>query len=309
MSVQDLLYYGKARLRKAGIENGANEAEYFLCHLLHVNRTWVFLHGDAPVPAENEAQYRLWIDKRCTHYPMQYILGEQPFMEFSFYVNEHVLIPRQDTEILVEQAIKRLKPHMHVLDLCCGSGCIGLSLAKLSGVHVTLADISEEAIEVAEKNAVRLGLTVEESVREPGMAGQDGKKEPELMSEDNAGHASNCVRLLVSDIFERIEGHYDMIVSNPPYIRSDVIPTLMEEVRDFEPALALDGGGDGLDFYRRIVKEAGSYLNEDGYICFEIGYDQGNDLRQILVAARYGDIEVVKDLAGLNRVVLARKKQ
>ncbi|MDE5965597.1 MAG: peptide chain release factor N(5)-glutamine methyltransferase [Lachnospiraceae bacterium] len=284
MNVQDLLSYGKARLLEAGIENGANEAEYFLCHLLQVNRTWIFLHSDAAVSAENESQYRMWISKRCTHYPMQYILGEQPFMEFCFYVNEHVLIPRQDTEILVEQAMKRLKPHMHILDLCCGSGCIGLSLAKLSGACVTLADISEKAIEVAGKNAERLGLTVE-----------DGENE------------KNSVRFVVSDIFERIEGQYDMIVSNPPYIRSDVIPTLMEEVRDFEPALALDGGGDGLDFYRRIVKEAGSYLNEDGYICFEIGYDQGNDLRQILVAARYGDIEIVKDLAGLDRVVLARK--
>ncbi len=278
MCVQEMLDYGKQRLLESGIENAANESVYFMESLLHVNRTWIFLHGKARMKEADVIQYKEWIDMRCTHYPMQYILGEQPFMDFTFYVNEHVLIPRQDTEILVEQAIKRLKPGRNVLDICCGSGCIGLSLAKLSGVYVTLSDISGEAMEVVRENVKRLGL-----------------------------QSTDKVNLVCSDLFDCIEGRFDMIISNPPYIKSNVIPTLMQEVRDYEPVLALDGGRDGLNFYKRIINEAGSYLNENGYLCFEIGYDQGQDLRQIFVDACYSDIEIVKDLAGLDRVAIGRK--
>lgn len=296
MTINELLEYGKTKLTEAGIENGRNEAGYLLEALLHAERTYLFLHGAEVVKPEVAERYQAWIVRRCTHYPMQYILGEQPFMGFTFYVNEHVLIPRQDTEVLVEEAEKRLISGMQVLDLCCGSGCIGLSLARRKGVNVTLTDISEGALTVTAENARRLGFTPAGTV----MADDEGS----AVSPDSG---TQQVGILQSDLFDKVTGCYDMIVSNPPYIRTDVIPTLMEEVREYEPVLALDGREDGLFFYRRIVKEAGSYLNENGYICFEIGYDQGEDLRQILVDARYRDIQIVKDLAGLDRVVLARK--
>lgn len=273
MTITQLLQYAREQLENANILNSMNEARYMLEALLKVDRNYLFMHGPETVEDVRCEQYRQWVKKRSTHYPMQYIIGEQPFMDFTFYVDENVLIPRQDTEVLVEEAVKYLSQDMQVLDLCCGSGCIGLSLGRLTGAHVTLADISEGAIAVTKRNAQRLGL--------------------------QAG-------IILSDLFEKIEQKYDMIVSNPPYIRSDVIPSLMEEVREYEPMLALDGREDGLYFYRRIVDEARKFLNEDGYLLFEIGYDQGDDLREILVGAGYSEIQVLKDLAGLDRVVTAR---
>ncbi len=273
MTITQLLQYGREQLENANIPNSMNEARYMLEALLKVDRNYLFMHGPETVEDVRCEQYRQWVKKRSTHYPMQYIIGEQPFMDFTFYVDENVLIPRQDTEILVEEAVKYLSQDMQVLDLCCGSGCIGLSLGRLTGAHVTLADVSEGAIAVTKRNAQKLGLQV---------------------------------KIILSDLFEKIEQKYDMIVSNPPYIRSDVIPSLMEEVREYEPMLALDGREDGLYFYRRIVDEARKFLNEDGYLLFEIGYDQGDDLREILVGAGYSEIQVLKDLAGLDRVVTAR---
>lgn len=273
MTITQLLTFGREQLEKADIENGTNEARYLLEALLGTDRNFLFMHGQETVPAPECDRYKAWVKKRCTHYPMQYITGEQPFMGFSFSVDENVLIPRQDTEVLVEEALRYLTPGMQVLDLGCGSGCIGLSLCGLSGADVTLADVSEGAIAVAKRNAKRLGMQVS---------------------------------IICSDLFGKISQKYDMIVSNPPYIRSDVIPTLMEEVRDYEPALALDGRADGLYFYRRIADEARMFLNEDGYLLFEIGYDQGDDLRKILVDTGFDEIRVKKDLAGLDRVVTAR---
>ena len=274
MTIDELLIYGRQALQSAGIDNAVNEAKYLLEALLHVDRSFLFMHGSDLVAEDTHRQYKAWITKRSTHYPMQYIIGEQPFMDFTFYVDENVLIPRQDTETLVEEAVKYLASDMTVLDLCCGSGCIGLSLAKMTGANVTLADVSEGALAVTRRNAKRLGLQLAEVVH--------------------------------SDLFDNIRKRYDMIVSNPPYIRTDVIPTLMEEVREYEPMLALDGRSDGLYFYRKIADEARKFLNEEGYLLFEIGYDQGDDLRKILVDAGYDKIEVLKDLAGHNRVVKAR---
>ncbi len=283
MTINALLQYGKDHLLKAGIDNAANEAWYFLEALLKKDRTYLFLHGTDMVDKACQDRYTKWITKRMTHYPMQYILGEQPFMDSVFYVNEDVLIPRQETELLVMEAFTYLAPGMDVLDMCCGSGCIGLSLAKRMHVNVTLADISKKALAVADENKRR------------------------LFPDGDFGDDHGEILLLCSDVFDHVTKSYDMIVSNPPYIRTDVIPTLMEDVRDYEPLLALDGSRDGLYFYRKIVKEAGSYLNENAHICFEIGYDQGEDVRKILVDAHYRDVQVKKDLAGLDRVVTARK--
>ena len=275
MTIQECIRYGQNRLMAAGIENASNEARYLLEDTLSVDRSYLFVHDRDEVSDEHVAQYRNWIERRCAHEPMQYITGWQEFMGLPFYVNEHVLIPRQDTEVLVEEAMKRLMPGMQVLDLCCGSGCIGISLVKLSCVEAVLADISTDALKVAAKNAQKL---LERS-------------QPKIIQ---------------TDLFSEIAGRFDMIVSNPPYIRSDVIATLMEEVKEYEPVLALDGREVGLYFYREIAGQAGGYLRDGGYLLFEIGYDQGDDLRKILVEEGYEEIQIIKDLAGLDRVAIAR---
>jgi len=192
-------------------------------------------------------------------------------MGYLFYVDEHVLIPRQDTETLAEEALKVLKPGMEVLDLCTGSGCILISLMKMcEGLYGTGSDISEEALEVARKNACRL--------------------------EVNA-------TFIRSSLFEHISGRYDLIVSNPPYIRTSVIQELQEEVRLHDPFIALDGKEDGLYFYREIIKAGGGYLKPGGYLMFEIGYDQGTEVASLMEKHGYRNIMVKKDLAGLDRVV------
>lgn len=192
-------------------------------------------------------------------------------MGYPFYVDEHVLIPRQDTETLAEEALKVLKPGMQVLDLCTGSGCILISLMKMcEGLYGTGSDISEEALEVARKNACRL--------------------------EVNA-------TFIRSSLFEHISGRYDLIVSNPPYIRTSVIQELQEEVRLHDPFIALDGKEDGLYFYREIIKAGGGYLKPGGYLMFEIGYDQGTEVASLMEKHGYRNIMVKKDLAGLDRVV------
>lgn len=273
MTIKELLTWGIETLTEASVEYPEADGRFLMEAALEANRTYLLLHGTEPVSESQEVLYREWIMKRSIHYPLQYILGEQPFMEFTFYVNEHVLIPRQDTEVLVEEALKVVTSDMKVLDMCCGSGCIGLSICKMAGADVTLADISKEALKVTSINSEKLEVDV---------------------------------TIWESDLFSNISGTYDMIISNPPYIRSDVIPTLMEEVKNHEPMLALDGKEDGLYFYRRIADEARKYLNDEGYLYFEIGYDQGEDLREILVGLQYKDIQVIKDLAGLDRVVKAR---
>ena len=192
-------------------------------------------------------------------------------MGYPFYVDEHVLIRRQDTETLAEEALKVLKPGMQVLDLCTGSGCILISLMKMcEGLYGTGSDISEEALEVARKNACRL--------------------------EVNA-------TFIRSSLFEHISGRYDLIVSNPPYIRTSVIQELQEEVRLHDPFIALDGKEDGLYFYREIIKAGGGYLKPGGYLMFEIGYDQGTEVASLMEKHGYRNIMVKKDLAGLDRVV------
>jgi release factor glutamine methyltransferase len=209
--------------------------------------------------------------------PLAYVLGEWEFYGLKLYVNEHVLIPRQDTEILVEEVLKELHDGMEVLDMCTGSGCILISLLRYSnrckGVGV---DISEEALQVAQSNAGNLLKSC----------------------------LDDCsINFVQSDLFENVTGKYEFIVSNPPYIRSDVIPTLMPEVKDHEPMQALDGTADGLYFYRRITGEGREYLKKGGMLYFEIGYDQAADVSNIMAEAGFAEIKVVKDFAGLDRVV------
>lgn len=265
---------GRALLEDAGMEEAALDARLLLEYVCSTNRNDLLVHGDREVTAEQQEQYFEAIARRQARIPLQHITGVQEFMGLEFNVNEHVLIPRQDTEILVEEVMKDEYDGSRILDMCTGSGCILISLLHYSnwcrGVGV---DISASALEVAEQNACKL-LAQE--------------KRPTFIE---------------SDLFEKVEGTFDIIVSNPPYIRTAVIDTLMPEVKDHEPMQALDGTEDGLFFYRKIVKEAPVYLKKGGRLYFEIGYDQGTEVSELMENAGFMQVRVIKDYAGLDRVV------
>lgn len=278
MTYGELYHWGEKELLEAGIGEAALEARLLLEHVCGTNRNDLLVHPDRAVEEEQHAVYGKLVRQRCTRIPMQHLTGMQEFMGLSFSVNEHVLIPRQDTEILVEEALRSLHDGMEVLDLCTGSGCILISILHYSNdCRGVGTDISEAALEVARRNGERL---------------LGGKKNGECE-----------VRFVRSDLFSEISGKYDIIVSNPPYIRSDVIGTLMPEVRDHEPGLALDGGADGLVFYRKIAAESRDYLYGGGMLFLEIGYDQGAAVSTLLEEAGFVEVQVVKDYAGLDRVV------
>lgn len=283
MNYRELYLEGKGALADAGIAEAELDARLLLEFVCKTDRNTLLVHGDKEVTGEEERIFRELIGRRCGRVPLQQLTGVQEFMGLEFTVNEKVLIPRQDTEILVEEALRSLHDGMRVLDLCTGSGCILISLLRYSnncsGVG---ADLSAEALEVAAENAGRL------------LGGQ-------VLA--GAGEGEKNVCFLQSDLFERVEGMFDMIVSNPPYIRTRVIDTLMPEVREHEPRQALDGGEDGLLFYREILRGCGSYLKKGGTLFFEIGYDQGEAVRRLMEQAGFLEVCVVKDYGGMDRVV------
>lgn len=271
MNYRKLYETGKDRLEKAGIQEAALDARLLLEEVCRTDRNTLLVHGDRAVTEEEETQFRIFIDRRSTHEPLQQITGWQEFMGLRFSVTEDVLVPRQDTETLVEEVMRYLRDGMEILDVCTGSGCILLSLLRYSnGCRGVGCDISEKALAVAGQNAKELGISAQ---------------------------------FIQSDLFESIEGRFEYIVSNPPYIRKDMIPTLMEEVRDHEPLIALDGGEDGLDFYRKITREATEHLYSGGMLFFEIGYDQGEAVKLLMEEEGYEEVTVSQDLAGLDRVV------
>ncbi|MBS6194721.1 MAG: peptide chain release factor N(5)-glutamine methyltransferase [Clostridiales bacterium] len=277
-TLRETLKEGEQRLLKAGVPDGRTDAWALMEFAFGIEKSYYFLHENDKIDEEQGKRYEKLLKQREERIPLQQITGSAWFMGYEFYVNEQVLIPRFDTEILVEEAGKRLEHGMKLLDVCTGSGCILLSLL---GEHCELGltgagvDISPEALLVAKENSRRLEIPAE---------------------------------FTESDLFSRVRGTYDMIVSNPPYIASKELETLMPEVRDHEPRLALDGKEDGLYFYRKIVEQADGYLNPGGWLCFEIGYDQGEALRALLTQAGYEQVEVCRDLAGLDRVALGRKR-
>lgn len=286
MNYQKLYQEGCGILEAAGVEEAKLDARLLLEAVCGTTYNDLLVHGDRLPDSEQAARYRECIGQRAEHIPLQHITGTQEFMGLSFRVNEKVLIPRQDTEILVEEVLRELHDGMRILDLCTGSGCILISLLRYSndceGVGV---DISKEALQVACENA-RLIL---------------GR---ELSEGENGGQFCGCgITFLESDLFSKVEGKFDRIVSNPPYIRSEVIQTLMPEVREHEPLLALDGKEDGLFFYRRIVDESRSFLCGGGSLYLEIGCDQAKEVRTLMEEAGFAGIHVVKDYAGLDRVV------
>ncbi len=267
---------GAARLGEADIEEAELDARLLLEFVCGTDRNTLLVHGERDVSEEEYGRYCGLIERRAVHVPLQHLTGEQDFMGLTFLVNKDVLVPRQDTEVLVEEAMKHLHDGMRILDLCTGSGCILLSLLHYSndceGVGV---DLSARALSVAGKN-----YEIQRTQR------------PDMKA-----------RFLEGNLFEGLEDRFDMIVSNPPYIKTDVIDTLMPEVREYEPVMALDGGTDGLVFYRRIAGDAGAYLNGGGMLFFEIGCEQAADVCKIMEAAGFREVEVVKDFAGLDRVV------
>ena len=274
MKYQECYMEGRTALQQAGIAEADLDARLLLEYICGTNRNDLLVHGDREVEAEKLTAYRTTIAKRSERIPLQHITGAQDFMGLEFRVNEHVLIPRQDTEILVEEVMRDIQDNSRILDMCTGSGCILISLLHYSnwceGVGV---DISKEALEVAAANGEAL-LPIE--------------KRPTWLE---------------SNLFEAVEGKFDIIVSNPPYIRTEVIDTLMPEVRIHEPIRALDGTEDGLFFYRKIVLEAPGYLHKEGRLYFEIGHDQAEEVSKLMEKAGFSDIRVVKDYAGLDRVV------
>lgn len=287
-TLRELLTEGTALLEAAGIVDFKTDAWYLLADTCHIRRVDYLIAPDAPVSEAHGAAYMERIRQRRGGCPLQYITGVQEFMGIPFMVNEHVLIPRLDTEVLVETVLKYLPEDARILDMCTGSGCILLSIMAMkltaSGEGV---DLSENALAVAAENERRIRA----------MDKFDGLK---------AG--GPAVRWTKSDLFEALDGRiYDVIVSNPPYIPTEQIPTLMTEVRCHEPFMALDGSGDGLLFYRRIISEARHHLSDNGMIFFEIGWDQAEAVCGLLRQAGFRQIEVRRDLAGLDRVVMASK--
>ena len=271
---REIYRWGEERLKQAEVPEAAEHARLLLEFCCGTDRNTLLVHGDRRVSAEEYDRYRDCIERRSKRMPLQYITGEQVFMGLTFHVDQNVLIPRQDTEILVEEVMRRLHDGMRILDLCTGSGCILLSLLHYSnGCTGVGADLSGSALQTARENEGRV----------PG----------------------TNVTWIQSDLFENIDTaeRFDVIVSNPPYIRTDVIDSLMPEVKDYEPYPALDGKEDGLYFYREIIAQAGAYLNPEGMLFFEIGYDQGEAVRRLMEEAGYRELEVVKDYAGLDRVV------
>lgn len=277
MTYREAIETGTRILQKENITDAKIDAWYLLQMACKIDRNFYYLHEEDELTAEQQSEYESTVHKRAEHVPLQYIIGEQEFMGLKFKVNSNVLIPRQDTETLVEEALRVAKPGMRVLDLCTGSGCIIISLAKnVADISCTGSDISKQALLVAKENAKANEVEVEWER---------------------------------SDLFENISGTFDLIVSNPPYIPTGEIPGLMPEVRDFEPVDALDGKEDGLYFYRIITEKSPEYLTSDGYLYFEIGYDQGEAVSAMMRQCGYTQVEVIKDLAGNDRVVKGRKKE
>lgn len=262
-------------LRQAEIEEADTDSRLLLDYVHGADYGWYFLHQNDEMPEKERTQFSDLVHQRSRRIPLQYLTGEQDFMGISIKVSPDVLIPRQDTEILAEESIRRIRPGDRVLDLCTGSGCLAVSIARYCPeAQVTASDISEAALSIAAENV----------------------------------RYNQCtVNLIQSDLFEKITGSFDVIVSNPPYIKSEVIGTLAPEVKECEPHLALDGGTDGLDFYRKIVRDSRRHLKENGWLLLEIGFDQGQEVGRLLSGEGFRNTAILKDLAGLDRVAVGRR--
>ncbi len=259
-----------------GIEDAVTDTAIIIEMITGYSRAQMFMHADDEFTKEQALIFEKMINQRGERKPVQHIVEEAWFYGRSFYVDERVLVPRFDTEILIEEALKSIKPGSKVLDMCTGSGCIIITLTKEAGITGTGTDISNGALEVARLNAERLEARCE---------------------------------FIKSDLFENIAEKYDMIVSNPPYIKTSDIEGLEKEVKDYDPILALDGGADGLYFYRKIISGAGDHLNNNGRLLFEIGFDQAEEVSGLMKESGYKDVKIIYDLGNNPRVVCGVKSQ
>lgn len=278
MTIRQAVRWGSDKLKSHGVENAEHDSFELLSAVNGMTRTFYLVNGDSSLSEEDFLLFEEYIDKRAAHIPLQHIIGKAYFYGYEFEVNGDVLVPRQDTEILVGEVMKVARSGDYILDMCTGSGCIGITIAKkFPEVKVLGIDVSEKALAVAEKNKHNL-------------------------------EADN-IDFMLSDLFEKLNQDitFDIIVSNPPYIPTKVIDGLQDEVRLHDPILALDGSEDGLKYYRNISSEAGMYLEPDGWLCFEIGAEQALDVSDIMEREGFRNITVIKDLAGLDRVVMGRR--
>ena len=271
LTISGAVREGAKRLKQCGIENADYDSYALLSEINGMDRTYYLMNGSKLLTRVEQERFFDYIERRSSHEPLQHILGRAFFYGHEFKVSPDVLIPRPDTEVLVEQVLKVCTDGMTVVDMCTGSGCIPISL-KLRNPQIVIegADISEEALKVAEKNAKKLGVS--------------GK-------------------WIQTDMFENITGTFDMITSNPPYIPTKVIEELEAEVRLHDPYEALDGKEDGLYFYRILAEKVPEYLTDGGWLVMEIGYDQSADVEKLLKETGFEQVSTQKDLAGLDRVV------
>lgn len=277
MSIRELLEIGISMLKKNNVENPIQHARILLAHIIGKSKEYLVAHDNELIDKTAENEYKEAVYKLIEGTPIQYITNNQQFMKLDFFVNENVLIPRADTEILVEEVIDIAEKEnkLKILDLCTGSGAIGISLDKyIENAEIICSDISTKAMEVANENKNKNNSKVE---------------------------------IIQSNMFENIKNKFDIIVSNPPYIREDIIKTLEKNVL-CEPYLALSGGSDGLKFYKIIAENGYKFLNKNGYIFLEIGYDQKESVINIFKKyEQYREIYSKKDLNNLDRVVVIKK--
>ncbi len=279
-TIRNLISAARDELNKSGAGEGNIDAQIFMMKAVNMDKTGILVNHDYELNEEQIADFRTMVEKRKSGIPSQYIVGKCEFMGYDFFVDENVLIPRADTEVLVEKVLEFSveKKFKNILDMCTGSGCIAISLV-LNGIKKAVgADISQGALNIAKKNA-------------------------------EYNDVKNKTEFIHSNLFENINGIFDAIVSNPPYIPKEDIKSLMREVKDHEPLSALDGGEDGLDFYREITKQSRKYLKDGGMLFYEIGYNQSEDLHKIMEENGFEKVTIVKDYAGLDRVVFGTKTE
>ncbi len=275
--VQETLIFGRNYLKEKGIISYDIDAKVLLMFILNIDKV-TLLTSNFDIDIDTYNKYLDVLTRRANSEPVAYIVNYQEFMALPFYVDDNVLIPRGDTEILVEEAIELIKEHKFttMLDLCTGTGAIAISTVHYTGINATASDISPKCIEIATRNAKTNNLL-------------------------------DKIEFIESDLFTNINKKFDIIASNPPYISIDEMQDLMKDVVDYEPRLALTDEGDGLKFYKEIIKSSRDYLNDNGYILLEIGYNQKDDVEKILLQNGYNSVKVLMDLNGHNRVLCARK--
>ena len=285
MNIKEALEYGINKLKENQISEPVLKSRLLMANVLNISKEYIIVHESDALDDLVIEKYKEGINRLCKNTPIQYIINKQEFMGIDFYVDENVLIPQPDTEILVEEVISIINNNIEkgfnrsdfkVLDLCTGSGAIGISIAKkVDNLKVTLSDISRNALNVAKTNCIRIISNKE-------------------------------IEFIESDLFENIDDRFDIIVSNPPYIKTKEIKSLSKEVQN-EPVLALDGGEDGLRVYKKIIDKAYKFLNKNGFLCLEIGYDQKNEVIDLIKNnTNYENIYSKKDLSGNDRVIICK---